>query len=61
MTDTPKPARGHRKPGSPQSLDGSTMIKLRIDTATLARLDKIAADRKETRSQAIRSLIDLWD
>lgn len=61
MTNTPKPKRGHRKTGSPKSLEGSTLIKLRIDAATLARLDKIAADRKETRSQAIRSLIDLWD
>jgi hypothetical protein len=60
---TRKPAK--RKPGRPiggvHALDGSTMIKLRIDAATLARLDKIAQNRKETRSQAIRSLIDLWE
>lgn len=58
---TKQPPRGHRKPGSPKSLGGSTRIFLRVDAATLARLDKIAAERKETRSQAIRSLIDLWD
>lgn len=60
MTDTPKPKRG-RPVGGPKALDGSTRIEIKIDAATLARLDKIAADRKETRSQAIRSLIDLWD
>lgn len=60
MTDTPKPKRG-RSVGSPKKLDGSIRLEIKIDAATLARLDKIAADRKETRSQAIRSLIDLWD
>ena len=60
---TPKPAKTKRgRPvGGPKALDGSTRIEIKIDAATLARLDKIAADRKETRSQAIRSLIDLWD
>lgn len=59
MSGKPKPKRG-RSVGSPKKLDGSTVIRLCIDAATLARLDKIAADRKETRSQAIRSLIDLY-
>lgn len=59
MTDTPKPKRG-RALGSPKRLDGSKQLLIRIDAATLARLDKIATDRKETRSQTIRSLIDLY-
>lgn len=54
-----KPAKA--KPREPIEPPKSTTIILRIDAATLARLDKIAKSRKETRSQTIRSLIDLWD
>lgn len=60
MASDPKPKRG-RAVGSPKKLDGSKQLLIRIDAATLARLDKIAKARKETRSQTIRSLIDLWD
>lgn len=59
MRNTPKPKRG-RTTGSPAKLEGSKVIRLCIDAATLARLDKIAAERKETRSATIRSLIDLY-
>lgn len=44
----------------PKSLEGSTIMKFRVDDARRAKLDKIAAERNETPSQALRSLIDLY-
>ena len=67
MTDIPKPKRGRPrvvKPPKivqrPKTLDGSIRIAFKLDAATLARLDAICEARRETRSQAIRSLIDLY-
>lgn len=64
---TPKPKRGRPRVVKvpkivqrPKSLDGSTKIEVRMDAATIARLDKICEVRKETRSQAIRSLINRY-
>ena len=57
---TTQPRKRGRTTGSPAKLEASKVIRLCIDAATLARLDKIAAERKETRSAAIRSLIDLY-
>lgn len=60
MTPPNKPKRG-RPHGSPKAFEGSVKIEVRMDAATLARLDKIRTERGETRSQCVRSLIDLWE
>lgn len=63
MTDKPKRGRPklYRPPKiamRPKRLHGSEFVGVRIDAALAAKLDTICKARKETRSQAIRSLID---